>query len=254
MTKIIVTETFEERFTSLLPAKLLDPGQSTRLGNLARHIDGLGRFNPATNEVYLDETALRNMMSDFSDLFPSGFEERYIARMKALPDNRLVNGQFLQAVPWAKLAEHVPLLQHAYQAPVLVAGLKDVTTVEELQDALQKLVPQLTENSPIFDPNTFKQHFASLTSNAAGRPASESVLPEDLGSVWNCFVSNWGWWGAALAVAALVAIGTALGILGPIQIIIQGIALGVFGGYLVAALIGLGGVAAVLLACILSSW
>ncbi len=238
----------ETRFAQCLPAKLIDPNTRQLQQRLVKHMNGLGKLDEKTNEVFFDETAFHRMLSDFKDYLPPGFEDGYAARMKALPDNRL-DGRQLKPVKWHELVSYVPTLKEYPQAPSQVASLTNATSLEELRKNLQQLVPEIKDS--VFDPTTFTPNFEQVLMNLAEAPAREATLaPADFWSVWNCFVNHWGWWGAALAVAAIIVIGTALGIFGAWTVVLGTIIIGVISGYLLAAIIGLGGVAGVLLACI----
>lgn len=242
-------EDLEARFAHSLPAGLIDANIRQRLQKLVHHMNGLGKVDEKTNEVFFDEAAFRSMLSDFKDYLPPGFEDGYIARMKTLPDNRL-DGRPLKPVKWHELARYVPVLQEYPQAPSQVIALTRATSLEELRQHLQQLAPQIKDS--VFDPTTFQPNFAQVLTNLASASTQEAIAaPADIWSVWNCFVNHWGWWGAALAVAAIIAIGTALGIFGAWTVVLGTIIVGVINGYLLAAIIGLGGIAGVLLACIL---
>src|SRR5205823_2459519 len=101
------------------------------LHRLVKHMNGLGKLDEKANEVFFDEAAFRSMLSDFKDYLPPGFEDGYIARMKALPDNRL-DGRQLKPIKWNELAGYVPALNEYPHAPSQVASLTQATSIEEL--------------------------------------------------------------------------------------------------------------------------
>lgn len=246
-------DNLETRFDHSLPTSLIDPHVRQRLHTLARHLDGLARRDEKTKSVFLDEGAFRAMLSEFKAYLPPGFERTYITRMKALPDNKLVAGANLTPLTWHELVASVPSLQGYWQAPTHVASLTHATSLEELHKNLQGLAPQIKE--AVFDPATFKQNFEHVLNSLGGEANRETTIAQtSLSDVWDCFVNHWGWWGAALAVAAIIAIGTALGIFGSWTVVLGAIVIGVVNGYLLAAILGLGGVAGVLLACIFGNW
>lgn len=161
----VQVDDLETGFNKSLPAKLIDSKTHQGLQRLVKHMNGLARLDEKTNEVFFDETAFRRMLSDFKDHLPPGFEDGYVARMKALPDNRLVNGRQLKPIKWHEFVGHVPILKEYPQAPSLVAPLTNAASIEELRKNLQHLAPEIKDS--VFDPTTFKQNFEQVLTSVA---------------------------------------------------------------------------------------
>ena len=75
-----------ERAFGALPSGYLTSAARQRLAAFARRADALGRLDPRTQEVYVDEKALRSLLRQ---LFPRSFEEECVAVLRAAPDGAL---------------------------------------------------------------------------------------------------------------------------------------------------------------------
>lgn len=250
------TASFPTHFLDTLPNHLIPPQQKQRLDRLNHHLDLLGRIDQESKEVFIDETALRHLIKDFAKQFPPGSEDQIIAALKALPGQKLAgptdaNYRRLKAVSWSDLGNTIPVFNQGSQTDTQMPRFSEASTVDDLKAELHRLVPDISDST--LEPDTFTK-MIERASNSLVRPAGASgvTTAASVGDVFNCFVRKWGWWGAAIAVAVLIAVGTALGLVGPFTVIVAGITLGVVSGYAIAAIIAGGGAAAVMIMCILN--
>ena len=249
-------------FLDLLPNHLIAPQQKERLKKLSHHLDRLGKIDQESKQAFIDENALRHLIKDFAKQFPSNSEEQIVSVLKASPEHKLVSTKDahfarLSAVSWAELGRYIPVFDQTAATAAIetqIDQFSDASTVDDLKAKLHQLAPGISDS--MLEPETFTQ-VIERASQALVRPttATASAGPAaaaNVGDVFNCFVRHWGWWGAAIAVAVLIALGTALGVLGPFTVIIGAVTVGVVSGYVIAGIIAGGGAAAVMLLCILN--
>ena len=250
------TASFPTHFLDTLPNHLIPPQQKQRLHRLNQHLDLLGRIDQESNEVFMDETELRRLIKDFAKQFPAGSEDQVIAALKALPGQKLAsptdaNYRKLKAVSWSELGNAIPVFNQSLQADTQMPRFSEASSVDDLKTELHRLIPNISDST--LEPDTFTQIVERASNSlvrSAGAPGVTAAA--NVGDVLNCFVRKWGWWGAAIAVAVLIAVGTALGLIGPFTVVVAGITLGVVSGYAIAAIIAGGGAAAVMILCILN--
>jgi hypothetical protein len=266
------TGSLEKQYMELLPLQFVPPQLQSQLQSqlreLTKHYDRMARIEEGTGEVFIDEKDFRHMLASFKKELPPGFADGYIAQLKSLPDNRLIDSRShkkkLKEVPWASVAGRVGTLTAPTRLMVPeeteahIERLRTASTVEQLESGLHALFPSFPDalKQPAGLQARVQQALDSLM-GAPSVPAPQGGTVSDLrsiGDIWRCFVSKAGFWATFAAIGALMAIGIALGIIGPvIDVVIAGVVVAVVSGYGAAALIGLGPAAVALLNCIINN-
>jgi hypothetical protein len=186
------------------------PSQATpqlrnHFARLCDLLDGVGRRDVHSQEVYVDETSFRQVLKEF---LPHS-EQKAIAVLQAIPGHKLLSSASavptgtLEAIDWTTL---VATVDPQCSPPVSNPALGSSPTVDDIRKAVQRFVPQLPnnafDNKPLYD----------LLVKAFGPPnvgAQQEAFQPALYDPWNCMVGHLGFWGAVAAmvfVAICVAI------------------------------------------------
>ncbi len=206
---------FEQVLDGIHP-KHLPPAAKQRFAHFARRLDALGKRDQESQQVFVDETALRTLLRAF---YPPEFEERCIAEMRKFPDSRLisstdVNRGKLTPISWQALGKHVGLFTVEPDA-----GFKDrlnkVSNMEDIRQAVKHYFPNIPDK--MCDPNTVTLRIQQMVEPPA-LPEERTMTAAALSSasqVFDCVVRNLGWWAAfallTIIGATLVAISVATG-------------------------------------------
>jgi hypothetical protein len=168
---------------------------------LARGLDGLGRLDESSQQVFIDETSLRGLLRAH---FPSEFEDPCIGVLKQAPGSRLLDAMgksTIEARPvyWQVVAANAEGFAPTLEAALGSFGLTASSTTEELRKAIQQRMPHL-------DPEQLTRRVEELVTTQATATSREATAPADAASVWDCCLRHLGWWGLAAFVVVLGAV------------------------------------------------
>src|SRR5690242_5887462 len=90
MNSNVVTENTFARLLDAIPPQLLATQSRSALVTACQEIDKLGLIDPRTNEVYLSETNVRNVLER---AVSAHAVDQFLARLRAHADHRLLNDQ-----------------------------------------------------------------------------------------------------------------------------------------------------------------
>jgi len=196
--------------------KHLTPAAKKRFAQLARRLDDLGRRDKDSQQVFVDETALRTLLHEF---YPPEFEERCIAEMRTFPDSRLMSSTDVERgkmipIRWQALCTQVGLLT-GEPDPAFKDRLNKVSKVEDIRQAVKQHFPDIPDE--MFDPQMVTQRVQQIVGSPAQteeRTMTAAAL-SSASQVFDCVMRNLGWWAAfallTIIGAALVAISVATG-------------------------------------------
>jgi hypothetical protein len=169
---------------------------------LARGLDGLGRLDDASRQVFIDETSLRGLLRTH---FPPEFEDLYVRVLKEAPGSRLLDAMTKSAIEatrpvyWQVVAANAEGFAPTLEAALGSLGLTASSTTEELRKAIQQRMPTL-------DPDLVTRRVQELVTAQIAPTSREATAPDDLASVWDCCLRHLGWWGLAAVIVVLGAV------------------------------------------------
>jgi hypothetical protein len=161
-------------------------------------MDGLGRRDEQSGEIFVDESSLHNLLKEH---FPEASVQRTIGALQGLPGSKVKKATGKTSViPWETVAANLG----GGQSSSVLSGLNATSSLEEIRAALQQQIPGLPDN--LFHAETFTRKLKdALNTSAAGGLQTEAVT----GSSWDCMVRHFGFWGALALCAVIAAAATA---------------------------------------------
>lgn len=199
----------------LLPPDRLPPKARRDLAQLAKELDQVGRHDPLSQEVYIDERSFQKVLKKH---LPPSFVDQLIPMIQDLPggrdliritDARGKAGEQPTTVPWETVAAHKGMrVKHEETFEGL--GLHTVSTMQDLRNVLKPHLPDVAVADDLFRPDLGDRlrqsidRFASApeTEGAVMRSATEQRYWE---AFKQCFAHYTNTWVAAAFVAFLTA-------------------------------------------------
>jgi hypothetical protein len=218
-----------EHLFSGMPPGLVSSEEWTRMITFCRDMDNVGRVDVQTGEAYCDEASLHVLLGHF---LPRTVVNQGIAKLKSVSGGKIVTTTFAQGqtsmtlmpVRWLDLAKRIPGFKPSSDFTFGDLGISSSSTPLDIQRAVQQKFPGIPDQ--LFDLPTLKQRLQPLIGESAS--SAEHAAPAiTLGGIWNCLVSNVGFW-TALGLYALAGflIGLAAGPAAPIIWIFVGASVG----------------------------
>ena len=206
---------FAQRGLDRIPDEKLPPKLRARLAKLNQMMDGLGLLDEESQEIHVHGGNLRKLLREH---LPPEVSDQYLDRLKGLPGGRFAidagegapEGKKMKPVAW-----EVVVSREIKGGPI-PPGLSDSSTGDEIRRAVQKVAPNIPDE--IFEPTALCRGLELSAGLTASSPAvhSGAVAP----GVWECVVSNLGFWTAVLLVgvmiAASIALAAAIVVVGPV--------------------------------------
>jgi hypothetical protein len=187
------TVPLRNRFLPKLP-----PQATSQLRNqyakLCDLLDQVGRRDPKTQEIYVDEASFRRFLREG---LPHS-EDKAIATLQAIPGNKLISSTTtnLEVIDWSTLV--ATAAQAVQPAPINDSMVGPSPSIDDIRKVAQKLVHQLPndafENKALYDLLT--KAFGPTTASAQEQALQAQPTFYD---PWGCMVNHLGFWGAVAA-------------------------------------------------------
>ena len=209
------TQAFEGILLPALPTQYLTPEGKKKFADIAQKLDQLGKVNPQTQEIFIDEQTLRNLLKTH---LPAGVEDHCMLALKAASANSFIaantvggaSQQHLNPLSWQQLSQEI---KKKMKTPsVDDSQLGSSPTAEKLIQTFKQYVPNVPDS--LFDPKTFREHLLTAIGSTASPASAETgaISESGISSIWNCLVSNLGFWVALGVVALVIVISSAIGV------------------------------------------
>lgn len=200
----------EEQQIDRLMARIPDPNVRNRFTKLSKDMDGLGRIDPRTQELVLDEKALRRMLRE---TFPAGFENEFIGRLKQLPDGGMIRD--LSAIPhgtitsirWKELVQRASVGKQGPSDPAPALDLDSPTLTDDFLQEVHRRLPGLPDS--LFKIETLSRlapRGIERMVSSSGSAEAAARTPQDVNDMWDCVLRNVGLWGAVGVIVFFMAL------------------------------------------------
>lgn len=189
-----------EHLLSGTPQGLVSSEEWASLITFCRDMDNIGRVDVRTGEVYCDEMSVQVLLKRF---LPEKAANQGLSKLKSASEGKIVNtldqtGMTLMPVRLLGLASRIPGFKPSPDFTFADLGLNSSSTSLEIQKAVQQEFPGIPDQ--LFDLPTLKKRLQPLVDEpVTSLEQAESLTP---GDIWNCLISNTGFW-TALAIFAL---------------------------------------------------
>jgi hypothetical protein len=184
-----------------------------RLIELIADLDDVGRLDPESNELYVDEGSLRKLLKKHGS---KEFEEQAMTHLQRWQGSRLSNlsgaaagangiaAARLVPIRWEALVGRVDELRPAPDATLAALQLNASSTEDEVNRAIKARFPNMPDR--LFEQDRLRR----VATIVAGSGAPTSTAAPNVNSVrtdfWSCLVDNMGFWAALAALTICLAI------------------------------------------------
>jgi hypothetical protein len=188
---------------SNLPAGLVPAAHRERFHKAAKLANALGREDPQTGRIFVDETALRRLLQQGA---PRHFETSVFEALRRADDHAIVDGAQSEAarlrpISWQALSEYCVTRLPAHLPS---EELGDDPTGHAIVAAIQR---HTDAPDSFFAPAVLRGKLAAtMTGFDVDRLLVDDAETAEISrSLWDCLVGKLGFWGALVAVVLVMA-------------------------------------------------
>jgi hypothetical protein len=203
---------FKDILLATLPGKYVTPEGKQQFSDIAQRLDTLGKVHQQTKQIFIDEQQFRSLIRTH---LPAGVEEQCMRTLKAASGNTFVNmasldqqtQQNLSPLSWQQLAKETRQLMT--QPPIDDSQLGSSPTAEKIIQTIKQYAPKAPDS--LFEPKAFRDHLLPAAGASATIAENELINEDIVSNIWNCMVSNLGFWGALAATVLVIVVASAIG-------------------------------------------